>query len=111
MTEEVKINMIKSSIVGILLGEGGLSSNFCPDKQDKSLNMLMQKIKMSLLTDEEFKDTLTTELVNVYLTNCKHMGVQPSVENVPIVLYPYQCCLHAAHIATQIYAQKNNLKR
>ena len=111
MTKEETLNSMKSTIIGILLGEGGLSADFCPDKQDKSINLLMQKIRNRLLTDEEFKEFLTNELVNVYINNCKQRGLEANIANLPIVLYPRQCCLHAAHISAQMFAKEDNLKR
>ena len=111
MTKEETLNSMKSTIMGMLLGEGGLSSDFCPDIQDQSLNLLMEKMKNHLLTDEKFRDELTNELVNVYINKCKLMGVEANMANLPVVLYPHQCCLQAAHIAAQIFAREDNLKR
>ena len=102
---------IRKSIIGILLGEGGLDSDFCPDKQDQNLNLLMQKIRSRLLTDEVFATELTDRLVEVYYEKCARNGVSPTIGNVPIVLYPYQCCLQAAYISKTIFVEEDKMKR
>ncbi len=108
---DIHTEIIRATIIGILLGEGGLSADFCYEKQDKSLNLLMQKIKNRILSDNEFKEELTNQLVEVYNEKCNRLGVPSNVENVAVLLYPYQCCLQAASISAKIFAKEDNLKR